>query len=211
MTSDRGATKFFNIPFALDLMGKSINEVLERCTVFNPTLFTSDELKRGEDKEFDIYYEAVISQLEEPPEELLELFDASVVLRCVFELQDYQAFSCVAINFTNNVTVECIVSLGKPLNLKRYSSEWEVLKVFARSLEGLYHNGRVQQDDRFGRVYTWKKDHNVVSFISYPPRGPTDTGVRLGVQIRDTQLHPVGSEFELWYNEAQKRVANLKF
>ena len=194
MTSDREETNFINIPLAVDLMGKSINQVLERCSAFNATLLSMNELPRVDSD--DVF---------------LELFDAKVGFHAYFELQDYQAFSFIGINFVNNVAVECIVSLGRPINPERYSSEYEVLKVFAHSLEGLYHNGRVQQDDQEGRVYTWKKDDNVVNFISYPPEGPTDTGVRLGIQIRDTQLHPHGSELELWYNEAKKRVAKLKF
>lgn len=191
---DRKETPFFHIPFALDLMGKSINQVLEQCTTFNAMVGTKELVEADSDSD-----------------EFFDFFDANVGFHAYFELQDYQAFSFIGLNFVNDVAVECIVSLGRPSNPERYSSEYEVLKVFARSLEGLYHNGRVQQDDQEGRVYTWKKDNNVVSFISYPPCGPTDTGVRLGVQIRDAQLHPRGSELELWYNEAQKRVANLKF
>jgi len=194
MSTHREEIRFFRIPFALDLMGKSINEVLEQCSAFDATLLSMNELPRvGSDDVF------------------LELFDAKVGFHAYFELQGYQAFSFIGINFVNNVAVECIVSLGRPINPERYSSEYEVLKVFAHSLEGLYHNGRVQQDDQEGRVYTWKKGDNVVSFISYPPEGPADTGVRLGVQIRDTQLHPHGSELEHWYNKAKKRVAKLKF
>jgi hypothetical protein len=176
-------------------MRKSVNQVLGQCVSFHPALLTAGDSSRADS--------AV--------DESFELFDAKVGFHGYFELQDYQAFSFIGIHFVNDVAVECVVSLGRPTNPERYSSEYEVMKVFAHSLEGLYHNGRVQQDDQEGRVYTWKKDDNVVSFISYPPEDPTDVGVRLGIQIRDTQLHPHGSELELWYNETKKRVAKLKF
>lgn len=195
MTSDREETNFINIPLAVDLMGKSINQVLEQCASFNPVLLTADDSSRADS--------AVDGSF--------ELFDAKVGFHGYFELQGYQAFSFIGIHFVNDVAVECVVSLGRPTNPKRYSSEYEVLKVFARTLEGLYHNGRVQQDNQEGRVYTWKKGDNVVSFISYPPGDPSDPGVRLGVQIRDTQFYPYGNELELWYYKATKHVANLKF
>jgi len=194
VTTDRGEPHFFHISFVLDLMRKSVNQVLGQCVSFNPVLLTAGDSSRADS--------AV--------DESFELFDAKVGFHSYFELQDYQAFSFIGIHFVSDVAVECVVSLVRPTNPERYSSEYEVLKVFARTLEGLYHNGRVQQDDQEGRVYTWKKDDNVVSLISYPPESPADIGVRLGVQIRDTQLHPHGSELELWYNEAKKCVAKLK-
>ncbi len=196
---DRKETPFFHIPFAVDLMGKSVNQVLEQCSAFDAKLLPADDLfddLLGVDPDFDKHF---------------KLFSASLGFHGYFKLQDYQAFSFVGINFANDVAVECIVSLGRPVNIERYSSGLEVLKVFARSLENLYHNGRVQEHGRFGWVYTWKKDNNVISFVPYPPSGPTRTGILLSVQIRDTQLHPQGSELELLYNEAKKRVANLKF
>jgi hypothetical protein len=128
---------------------------------------------------------------------------------CDFRLRDYQAFSIVTFSFVENKAVECVISLGEPANLKHYRSELEVTKAVLLSLEELYLNGRIQKEDEPGtRVYMWKKDNRtVVSFISYPPSGrPTDTGAHLGLQIRDTQLHPQGGHFELLYNGAQKSV-----
>ena len=213
---DRKESHFFRIPFALNLMGKSINQVLELCAAFNPELFTANRLSGADYAHFKSAYQSFDlsvtgSDIDESLKSFFESFDAKVSFLCTFELADYQAFSVVGINFVNNVAVECVVALGRPSDPERYSSEYEVLKVFLPSLEQIYRNGRVQQDDQEGRVYTWKKDENVVSFISYPPGSPMDTGVRLGVQIRDTRLHPHGSELELWYNEAPKGIANLKF
>ena len=212
--------QFFNIPLACDLMGKSINQVLEQCTAFDPQLFTANRLLEDDYKNFqrlrkladpsvvgfdpDIDYDKLF----------FETFDANVGFHCHFELQDYQAFSFVGINFVNNTAVECVVSLGMPANPERYRSELEVTKVFLVSLEELYLNGRIQEESEPGtRVYTWKKDNRtVVSFISYPPsRSPKDTGALLGVQIRDTQLHPLGGYFELLYNRAQKSVQDLGY
>jgi hypothetical protein len=193
---DREEKHFFDIPFACDLMRKPSAQVLQQCAGFNARLLTDDEL---DDYRIDEHYGQ---------------FDAIVQFYCDFRLRDYQAFSIVTISFTENKAVECVISLGKPANLKRYRSELEVTKKFHLSLEELYHNGRIQEEDELGtRVYTWKKDNRtLVSFISYPPSySPTDTGARLSVQIRDTQLHPQGRELELLYNEAQKRVEDLSY
>lgn len=218
MTTNSKESQFFHIPFAVELMGKSVNQVLEQCAAFDPQLFTANRLLEDDYKNFqrlrkladpsvvgfdpDIDYDKLF----------FETFDANVGFHCHFELQDYQAFSFVGINFVNNTAVECVVSLGMPANPERYRSELEVTKVFLVSLEELYLNGRIQEESEPGtRVYTWKKDNRtVVSFISYPPsRSPKDTGALLGVQIRDTQLHPQGAYFELLYNRAEDSVQAL--
>lgn len=142
-------------------------------------------------------------------ESIYNVFDAHAGFHCHFKLRDYQAFSYVGINFVNNTSVECIISLGMPANIERYSSELDVTKLFLVSLEDLYLNGRIQEESELGtRAYTWKKDNRtVISFVSSPPSGsPKDTGALLSVQIRDTQLHPQGAYFELLYNRAPKSV-----
>lgn len=194
MSANEGGKRFFSIPFACKLMQKSPNQVLAECAAFDARLLTDDELH---------HYRA---------DKHYAQFDAMVQFIRDFRLRDYQAFSIVTISFINNEAADCVISLGKPANLKLYSAELEVMKVFLVSLEELYHNGRIQEEDETGtRVYTWKKDNRtVVSFISYPPsRSRKDTGARLSVQIRDTQLHPQGEYFELLYNRAQKSVRDL--
>ncbi len=194
MGANKGNKRFFQISFACDLMRKSPTQVLGECAAFDARLFTDEELH---------HYRA---------DRHYAQFDAMVQFIYDFRLRDYQAFSIVTISFINNKAADCVISLGRPANLKRHSSELEVTKVFLVSLEGLYHNGRIQEEDETGtRVYTWKKDNRtVVSFISYPPSySPKDAGARLSVQIRDTQLHPQGEYFELLYNRAQKSVQDL--
>lgn len=185
---------FFHIPFACDLMQKSPTQVLVECSAFNARLLTDDELY---DYRVDKHYGP---------------FDATVQFLCDFMLRDYQAFSSVGICFIGNKAVECIISLGRPANLKQYGSEREVTRLFLVTLEELYLNGRIHGEDEAGtRAYTWKKDDRMaVSFISYhPSEHSTDTGVRLSVQIRDTQLHPQGGDFELLYNMAEDSVQDL--
>jgi len=144
--------------------------------------------------------------------ESLAEFDSSVPFHAIFECSDYQAQSFVSVNFSNDVAVECVISLGRPVNLERYSSECEVLKTLIPSLENTYHNGRLHEEKEQGvYVYTWKKDYRtLIGFVSYPPNSPTSTGVYLGIQIRDTLLHPEGRVFELMHEEAQTHIANLK-
>ncbi len=193
MSTSEGSKGFFQIPFAYDLMQKSPTQVLAECSAFDAELATDDELH-----DYRVYGQ----------------FDAMVHFFCDFKLRDYQAFSTVTISFVENKAVECVISLGEPANLKRYSSETEVTKVFLVALEELYRNGRIQEEDEPGtRAYTWKKDNRtIVSFISYPPSGRiTDAGAWLGVQIRDTQLHPQGAYFELLYDRAQKPVQDLGY
>ena len=181
--------QFFNVRLACELMRKSTTQILRECAAFDARLLTDDE---AVNYRIDKHYGQ---------------FGALVQFLCDFRLRDYQAFSIVTISFIENRAVECVVSLGRPVNLNRYGSENEVAKVFIVFLEKLYLNGRIQEEDELGtRVYTWKKDNRtVVSFISYPPSmHPADTGAYLGVQIRDTQLHPQGAYLELLYNRAQK-------
>ena len=202
---DRKGTKFFHVPFACELMQKSTAQVLEKCKDFGAELFTAEDIRAFRD---DMKSNQAI-----PPEFLnvLKPFTNKVSFNCNFELHDYQAFSFVSINFINATAVECVISLGRPINLERYSSEESVLKAFLVSLEKLYLNGRIQQDYLDERVYTWKKDNRtLVSFVSHPPSGPASAGQFLSVQIRDTQLYPQGNELELLYNKAQKHVENLK-
>jgi len=202
---DRKGTKFFHVPFACELMQKSTAQVLEKCKDFGAELFTAEDIRAFRD---DMKSNQAI-----PPEFLnvLKPFTNKVSFNCNFELHDYQAFSFVSINFINATAVECVISLGRPINLERYSSEESVLKAFLVSLEKLYLNGRIQQDYLEERVYTWKKDNRtLVSFVSHPPSGPASAGQFLSVQIRDTQLYPQGNELELLYNKAQKHVENLK-
>lgn len=202
---DRKGTNFFHIPFACELMQKSTAQVLEKCKDFGAELFTAEDIRAFRD---DMKSNQAI-----PPEflKVLKPFTNKVSFNCNFELHGYQAFSFVSINFINNTAVECVISLGRPINIERYSSEDSVLRVFLVSLEKLYLNGRIQQDYLDERVYTWKKDNRtLVSFVSHPPSGPASAGQFLSVQIRDTQLYPQGNELELLYNKAQKHVENLK-
>ena len=188
---DGEGTKFFHVPFACELMRKSTAQVLEKCEDFGAELFTAEDIRASTD-------DMKSSQ--------------KVSFKCTFELRDYQAISFVSINFINDTAVECVISLGRPINIERYSSEDSVLRVFLVSLEKLYLNGRIQQDYLDERVYTWKKDNRtLVSFVSHPPSGPASAGQFLSVQIRDTQLYPQGNELELLYNKAQKHVENLKW
>ena len=168
---------------------------MEQCVPFNAIILDSKDLSEIDS---DIY-------------EYFEPFNTKVGFHCHSELEGYQAVSFVSINFVDDIAVECIVSLGMPTATERYRSEYEVLKVFAKSLEILYRNGRVQEDNQEGRVFTWKQDNSIISFISYLPNGPAGAGVHLSVQVRDSRLHPHGSELEQWYSEAKKHVKNLKF
>ena len=74
-----------------------------------------------------------------------------------------------------------MISLGRPDDIARYSSEYSVFKLVLSSLEQIYHNGRIQQDTPDNRVCTWIKDNKMlVSFVSrYQPNGQF-----LGIQIR---------------------------
>jgi len=167
MVGMNNQNQFFNISLACDLMRKSIDQVLEQCATFNPSVDDSGIA----DKLF------------------FDLFDNHVGFNCHFELQDYHAFAYVGINFVNNTAVECIISLGMPANIEHYSSELDVTKLFLVSLQELYLNGRIQEESELGtRVYTWEKDNRTaISFVSSPSSGSTkDTGALLSVQIRDT-------------------------
>ena len=198
---DRKGTNFFHIPFACELMQKSTAQVLEKCKDFGAELFTAEDIRAFRD---DMKSSQAI-----PPEflKVLNPFTNRVSFNCNFELRDYQAFSFVSINFINDTAVECVISLGRPINLERYSSEKSVLRVFLVSLEKLYLNGRIQKDRPEERIYTWKKDNRtLVSFVSY-----LRVGQLLNIQIRDTQLYPQGNELELLYNKTQKHVENLKW
>jgi len=200
---DREETNFFHIPFACELMQKSTTQVLEKCAAdFGAELFTAEDIRAFTD-------ELKSSQAAPPPEflKILKQYTNKVSFNCTFELRDYQAFSFVSINFINDTAVECVISLGRPINLERYSSEKPVLRVFLVSLEKLYLNGRIQKDRPEERIYTWKKDNRtLVSFVSY-----LRVGQLLNIQIRDTQLYPQGNELELLYNKTQKHVENLKW
>jgi len=212
--------QFFNTSLACDLVGKSIDQVLEQCTAFDPQLFTEDMLQSTG----GFFDDPILGKQRKEwadafglptGDEAFEfnIFDAHVGFHCHFELQNYQAFSYVGINFVGNTAVECIISLGMPANPERYGSELEVTKAFLVSLEELYLNGRIQKESELGtRVYTWKKDNRtVISFVSSPPSGsPKDSGALLSVQVRDTQLHPQGAYFELLYNQAQKSVQDVR-
>jgi hypothetical protein len=210
--------QFFNISLACDLIRKSIDQVLEQCATFDPQLFTEDMLQ-GTGGFFDDPILGKqrrewadtfgLSTGDEAFESIYNIFDAHAGFHCHFKLQDYHAFACVGINFVNNTAVECIISLGMPANIEHYSSELDVTKLFLVSLEELYLNGRIQEESELGtRVYTWKKDNRtVISFVSSPPSGsPKDTGALLSVQIRDTQLHPQGTYFEILYDRAPKSM-----
>lgn len=203
---DEERTKFFHVPFACELMRKSTAQVLKKCEDFGAELFTAEDIRASTD---DMKSSQAVS-----PEflKIQKQYTDKVSFKCTFELSGYRAISFVSINFINDTAVECIISLGRPINIERYSSEEAVLRIFLVSLEKLYLNGRIQQDYLDERVYTWKKDNRtLVSFVSHPPSGPASTGQFLGVQIRDTQLYPQGNELELFYNKAQKRVENLKW
>jgi len=207
--------QFFNISLACDLVGKSIDQVSEQCAAFDPQLLTANSSSEDDYKTFQRLRKLADPSVDDSDIDdklFFDIFDTHVGFNCHFELQDYQAFSYVGINFVNNIAVECIVSLGMPANPERYGSELEVTKVFLVSLEELYLNGRIQEESEPGaRVYTWRKDNRtVMSFVSSPPSGsPKDTSAPLSIQIRDTQLHPKGAYFELLYNRAQKSVQDV--
>ena len=80
------------------------------------------------------------------------------------------------------------------------------MKVVSYSLEQLFHDGRVQGDEQYGRVYTWKKGDNLISFISFKH----GKGVRFNIQIRNITLHPQGKMFERLYNEAEQPIPKFK-
>jgi len=202
---DGERTNFFHIPFACELMQKSTTQVLEKCVDFGAELFTAEDISAFTDD--------MKSSQAVPPEflKVMKRYTNKISFKCTFELRGYQAFSFVSINFINNTAVECVISLGRPINIERYSSEDSVLREFLISLEKLYLNGRIQQDYLDERIYTWKKDNRtLISFVSHPPSGPASAGQFLSVQIRDTQLYPQGNELELLYNKAEKHVENLK-
>jgi len=204
---DGEGTNFFHIPFACELMQKSTTQVLEKCAAdFGAELFTAEDISA---------FTNDMKSSQAVPTEFLKVmkrYTNKVSFKCTFELRDYQAISFVSTNFINDTAVECVISLGRPINLERYLSEESVLRLFLVSLEKLYLNGRIQQDYLEERVYTWKKDNRtLVIFVSHYPSGPANAGQFLSVQIRDTQLYPQGNELELLYNKAQKRVENLKW
>jgi len=207
--------QFFNISLACDLIGKSIDQVLEQCAGFNPQLLTANSPLDDGYETFQRLRKSAdpsVDNSDSDEELFFDIFDAHVGFNCNFELQDYEAFSYVGINFFNNIAVECIVSLGMPADSERFGSELKVTKVFLVSLEELYLNGRIQEESELGtRVYTWKRDNRtVISFVSSPPSGSTkSTGTLLSVQIRDTQLHPQGANLELLYDKAKKSVQDV--
>ncbi|MFC1939026.1 hypothetical protein ACFLWM_02605 [Chloroflexota bacterium] len=179
------AKQVFSVPFALELMGKSVNEVLDKCVVFDP-------------------------QLSQVDRELDQLFDARVGCHCCFKIEDYQAHSIVGINFVMGKAVESIISLEEPVDMERFPGEYEVFNTITRSLEKQYSNGRVQQDDQeFGKVFLWKTDCVLIGLVSYPEHGANDLGVLLSVQIRDIKLHPDRSDLLLWYEEATNPIPKL--
>jgi len=187
-------TPRFDIPFGVSLMQKSSAQVLEQCKRFN--VAPHHGFPHGDP---------------DLAESLTE-FDSTVSFFAVFECSDYQAQSFVSVNFSDDVAVECVISLGRPLNLERYSLEHEVLKKIIPSLEKTYGNGRVlEEKEQRTCMYTWKKDYRtLIGLVSYPPDISTSTGVWLGIQIRDTLLHPEGKLFEDLHEQAQGRVANLE-
>ena len=202
---DGEGTNFFHIPFACELMQKSTTQVLKQCTKFNAMLFTTQDMRALE-------VEMFADDEDDKVFKIHQQYNAKISFHCTFKIQDYESFCFVSFNFINDTAVECVISLGQPCNLERYSSEKSVTRVFIVALEKLYLNGRIQHHLQ-ERVYTWKKDNRtLVSFVSYSPSGPTSTDTFLSVQIRDTQLHPQRRELELlYYNKTQKRVENLKW
>ncbi len=175
-------TPLFDIPFAVSLMQKSSAQVLEQCKGFN------------------------VAPSDFPG------FDSSVCFHAIFECLDYQVYSFVSLNFSDDVAVECVISLGRPLNPERYSFEHEVLKTIIPSLEKTYRNGRVlEEKEQRTCVYTWKKDYRtLIGLTSCPPNSFTSTGILLSIQIRDTLLHPESKLFKDLHEQAQGRVANLE-
>jgi len=199
---DEEGTKFFQISLACELMQKSTKEVLNTCKMFGATSFTNENMGDLKD-DWKIMY----------PDEDIEInqqYKVRISFQCNFKIQDYEAFCFISFHFVNDIAVECVISLGTPIIIERYSSEKSVMKVFIVSLEKKYLNGRIKQNLQ-ERVYTWKKDsRTLVSFVSYSPYDPTSTV--LSVQIRDTQLHPQRRELEiLYYNETMKRVEDLNW
>ncbi|MFH1775877.1 MAG: hypothetical protein ABH839_04415 [Chloroflexota bacterium] len=169
--------KMVDISLLLNQIGKSTDQVLENCTEFGAVL---------------------------PPDNMhIPGFDASISFTNYFKLEDYIAFSAIGINFIKGNAVECIISLGKPVNPEYYSSEYEVLKIISRAFQELFQNGRIQEDSQEGRVYTWKSGNILLSLISYTDID-ISSGVSIGVQIRDFQNHSFGSELKQLYEKAPK-------
>lgn len=189
----RKETPLFDIASALDLMQKSTTQVLEQCNRFNAVLHHD------------------FPRVDPDIAESLAEFDSTVSFFAVFECSDYQAQSFVSVNFSDDVAVECVISLGRPLNPERYSLEYEVLKTIIPSLEKTYGNGRVlEEKEQRTCVYTWKKDYGtLIGLASCPHDSSTNTGVWLSIQIRDTLLHPKAKLFQDLHEQAQGRVANL--
>ena len=123
--------QFFNISLACELVGKSIDQVLEQCTAFAPQLLTKHMLN-GTTGFFDDPISSKqrrqwadafgLPTPNEAFESILSMFDAHAGCHCQFELQNYQASSYVGINFVGNTAVECIISLGTPTDPERFRS-----------------------------------------------------------------------------------------
>jgi hypothetical protein len=191
----------FNITLACELIEKSPDYVLDKCKDFDANILNSEELRAFRE-------EMKIGQ-NDPPEylELEKQITSSVYFVCTFKLHDYQAISAVSFNFINDIASECLISLGRPNDIARYSSEYSVFRVVLSSLEQIYRNGRIQQDTPENRVCTWKKDNKMlVSFVSrYHPDGQF-----LGIQIRGIQAHPWGMDLDTLYNKSRKYVKDIK-
>jgi hypothetical protein len=172
--------KTFDLPFLIRQINKSREKVLANCSDFSPVLVPSN-----------FTFELNVN--------IAEPFESTIAFSGCFKLKGYIALSGVSISHLKDHAVECILSLGMPQNLWRYHSEYKVLRLFAQTLQGRYKNGRIQKDSDNERVYTWMDGNNVISFISL---GSADSGVHLGVQIRETSLHPLGNQLLELYNRA---------
>jgi len=132
-------------------------------------------------------------------------FDAIVQFMCDFKLGRYDAFAIVSVSFIANQAIECTIGLGKPGSPERDCHEAGAINEFVSCLEDTLHDGRVQEGKPGEALYTWKKDaRTLVTFVAYTPAsGPAPTGVRLSIQILDTELHPRGTYLDLSHNTAE--------
>lgn len=211
-TEYSSGANFLELPLAISLMGKSVDEVLDQCVAFNPQLIPKDDpvsdsfVKEHPDLLSKLYER---SEYDSDDKEYEGMFDTKVGFHCYLKIEDYEAFSFVGVSFTNDIAVECTASIGKPIDVKRYSREHNVLRTVTRSLEEFYHNGRFEQDDQ-SRLYMWKSGNNQICLVSYQPHSPEDKGVLLSIQIRNLEKHPEKGFFELTYDEAKKSVPKFR-
>jgi hypothetical protein len=180
--------KIATIDLVVGCMGKKTTWITNRFSQYNPVMFTKHDLLKLDSA---------------AGTDFADVFDVNIQIFGDFKVSDYQAYSKISIGLLKNKAVECIVSLGEPAKGK-YLSESDVFRYILMAMEEKYQSGRKQQDNKHGRVYTWQKDNTLISFASLQ----TPDGSQLNIQIRDSQLHPIGEEFTSWYKESKTLVSD---